>query len=162
MNYPRPRLLTGTKWRALLVLCAFIAYFSTPISSAETWRGLTVTAENRCSSYRPKDYHYPQSVERKIIERMGGRIYSPYTGKYFKSRFDTDIEHIVARSEAHDSGLCAADRSTRLRFSSDLLNLTLAAPAVNRCGAAGKCAKDAADWIPPKNGCWFAASALIH
>ena len=36
---------------------------------------------------------------------------------------ETDIEHIVARSEAHDSGLCVADEATRRRFATDLLNL---------------------------------------
>ena len=36
---------------------------------------------------------------------------------------ETDIEHMVARSEAHDSGLCSADLATRRRFASDLLNL---------------------------------------
>ena len=41
---------------------------------------------------------------------------------------ETDIEHIVATSEAHDSGLCAADRATRKQFAQDLRNLTLAPP----------------------------------
>ena len=57
---------------------------------------------------------------------MGGIVYGPYTGTWFDSTSETDIEHIVARSEAHDSGLCAADEATRRRFASDLLNLTLA------------------------------------
>ena len=47
----------------------------------------------------------------------------------------------------------AADYVTRKRFSSDLLNLTLAAPNVNRHQ---KIAKDAAEWLPDLNRCWFA------
>ena len=39
----------------------------------------------------------------------------------------------------------------------DLLNLTLAAPEVNRCGSGGKCAFDFAEWLPPMNRCWYAA-----
>ena len=39
---------------------------------------------------------------------------------------------MVATSEAHDSGLCAAHAATKRRFAGDLLNLTLAASAVNR------------------------------
>ena len=35
---------------------------------AESWRGLTIAPENRCSPYNSKDYSYPQSVEPKIIE----------------------------------------------------------------------------------------------
>ena len=80
-------------------------------------------------------------------------VYGPHTGRTFTDRSETDIEHIVARSEAHDNGLCAADSATRKRFSSDLLNLTLAAPNVNRHQ---KGAKDAAEWLPDLNRCWFA------
>ena len=118
-----------------------------------TWRGLVVAAERRCSPYDSDDYRYPQSVEPRIVASMGGIIYGPYTGTWFDSTSQTDIEHIVARSEAHDSGLCAVDAATKRRFSSDLLNLTLASPAVNR---SQKSAKDAAEWLPDLNHCWFA------
>ena len=84
---------------------------------------------------------------------------APYTGRFFRSR-ETDIEHIVAVSEAHDSGLCAADPETRRRFAADLLNLTLASPDVNRCGKSGKCAYDASQWLPSKNQYWFAARVI--
>ena len=62
----------------------------------------------------------------------------------------------LARSEAHDSGLCAADSATRRRFATDLLNLTLAGPRVNRYQ---KVDHDAAEWLPSQNRCWFAARA---
>ena len=88
---------------------------------------------------------------------MGGRVYGPHTGRHFASRRETDISHIVAISEAHDSGLCAADAGTRRRFASDLLNLTLAAPAVNRHSKSGK---DAGEWLPRTNRCWFAARVV--
>ena len=117
------------------------------------WRGLTVKDEERCSPYDPDDYPYSQSVEPRIVAEMGGIVYGPYTGRVFDSIQDTDIEHIVARSEAHDSGLCAADSATRKRFASDPLNLTLSAPNVNRHQ---KIAKDAAEWLPDLNRCWFA------
>ena len=126
----------------------------------DSWRGLAVAPERRCTPYERRDYPYPQSVEAGIVASMGGRIYGPYTGRYFASTRQTDIEHVVAVSEAHDSGLCAADRATRRRFASDPLNLTLAAPAVNRCGAAGKCALDPAEWLPPVNRCWFAVRVV--
>ena len=76
----------------------------------EEWRGIRVAAEDRCAPYDRDDYPYSQSVELAIIAREGGSICSPYTNECFDSRFDTDIEHIVAVSEAHDSGLCAATR----------------------------------------------------
>ena len=86
-----------------------------------------------------------------------GGVYGPYTGRWFNSSRETDIEHIVARAEAHDSGLCAADQETRQRFAADLLNLTLAAPSVNRYE---KRARDASDWLPRLNRCWFAARVV--
>ena len=118
----------------------------------DTWRGLVVAPENRCSLYSPDDYRYPKSIEEDIVDDLGG-VYSPYTGEVFDSARQTDIEHIVARSEAHDSGLCAADAATRVRFAGDLLNLTLAAPGLNR---GVKRDRDAAGWLPPMNRCWFA------
>ena len=144
------------RWTRCAILLAVLIAFHGSASAAETWRGLVVAPEYRCSPYDRRDYPYPQSVEPRIVAAYGGHIYDPYTGRIFASRRQTDIEHVVAVSEAHDSGLCAAAASTRRRFASDLLNLTLAAPEVNRCGRSGKCAKDAAEWLPPQNRCWFA------
>ena len=93
-----------------------------------------------------------------MIRSLGG-VYGPYTGRWFRSKHhtDTDIEHIVAQSEAHDSGLCRANRATRTRFSENLRNLTLARPALNRHQ---KRDHDAAGWLPPMNRCWFAARVI--
>ena len=121
-------------------------------SKFPTWRGLAIAPESRCSPYNRDDYRYPQSVEAEIVRGIG-EIYGPYTGRCFGSTRNTDIEHIVATSEAHDSGLCAVDLDTRRRFATDLLNLTLAAPDVNRGQKSGK---DAAEWMPRENACWFA------
>ena len=136
---------------ALLTLAAPLVDWSN--ASAETWRGIEVAPEFRCSPYDRDDYRYPQSVEAEIVQGIG-EIYGPYTGRCFSSTRETDIEHIVATSEAHDSGLCAADLDTRRRFATDLLNLTLAAPEVNRGQKSGK---DAAEWLPQQNACWFAS-----
>ena len=113
--------------------------------------------ESRRSPYDPDDYPYSQSVEPRIIAEMSGIVYGPYTGRTFADGDETDIERIVARSEAHDSGLCADNSSTRRRFASDLLNLTLAAPNVNRHQ---KAARDAAEWLPDVNRCWFAGRVV--
>ena len=107
-------------------------------TEAETWRSLTVAPEHRCSTYdRKRDYRYPPSIEQDIVRKLGA-IYGPYTARCFASTRDTDIEHIVATSEAHDSGLCRADLATRTRFAQDLRNLTLASPALNRSQKSGK------------------------
>ncbi len=121
-----------------------------------SWRGLLVAPERRCSPYRADEYRYSQSLEDRIVAGLGG-VYGPYTGRWFRSTSETDIEHIVARSEAHDSGLCAASGETRRRFAGDLLNLTLAAPSVNR---SLKLDRDPAEWLPDRNRCWFAARVI--
>ena len=122
-----------------------------PVQNAPLWRGLTVAPEDRCSDYDAADYRYSPAVESRIVRAQGG-IYGPYTGTWFDDTKETDIEHIVARSEAHDSGLCAADPDTWDRFASDLLNLTLASPSVNRHQ---KVAKDPSEWLPALNECWY-------
>ncbi len=129
-----------------VLLIAFAAH------AQDSWRGLRVAPEERCSDYRSGDYWYPQSLEGELTALYGG-VYSPYTGEWFDSAADTDIEHIVARTEAHDSGLCAASAESRQAFARDLLNLTLADPGTNRDR---KGAKDAAEWLPELNRCWFA------
>ena len=51
----------------------------------------------------------------------------------------------------------AADATTRVRFAGDLDKLTLASPKVNRYQKSGK---DAGEWMPAKNKCWFAARVV--
>ena len=143
-------------WFLLLVLALSPLVWSVELRGQSSWRGLVVASEDRCSPYDADDYPYPQSVEDGIVRELGG-VYGPYTGRWFASKFETDIEHMVARSEAHDSGLCAADAATRRRFARDPLNLTLAAPNVNRNQ---KRAHDASGWLPAQNRCWFAARVI--
>ena len=128
----------------------------TTAQPSPVWRGITIAPEHRCSPYDADDYRYSPSVEPRIVEAQGG-IYGPYTGTWFESIKETDIEHIVARSEAHDSGLCAADAATRSEFASDLLNLTLASPSVNRHQ---KSDNDLAEWLPELNQCWYVDRTL--
>ena len=125
---------------------------------AETWMGLEIAPEDRCSEYnRERDYRYSQSLEPQILEQMGGEIRCRYTGQVYDTLSETDIEHVVATSEAHDSGLCAADSETRRTFASDFDNLTLADPQVNRYE---KGAKDAAEWLPELNRLWFVETVI--
>lgn len=145
--------------RALIIaLLALIALVPPAALLAQEPSGRIVIApENRCSNYDQADYSYPQSVEAQIIARLGDRIYSPYSGETFEDASETDIDHIVALSEAHDSGLCSSSAERRAAFARDMENLTLAAPEVNRTE---KGAKDLAEWLPAQNRCWFAATVV--
>jgi len=146
---------TGQQWKAargpLLVFAAALV-FGAPAWSNTIWRGLVVAPENRCSAYSGGDYRYSQSVEDDLVAEYGG-VYSPYTGQWFASDTETDIEHMVARSEAHDSGMCSRPAAEKRAFANDLLNLTLSEPRLNR---SIKSSKDAAEWLPRYNFCWFA------
>ena len=82
---------------------------------------------------------------------------SPYDGTLFRSLKESDIEHVVSISEAHDSGLCAAGADIRRQFARDLDNLALATPRLNRYE---KRAFDAAEWLPALNRCWYAETII--
>ena len=138
--------------RVLVCIVAGLA----SLAWADTYRGIPVAPESRCTPYDRDAYRYSQSVERRIVASLGA-IYGPYTGACFANTGETDIEHMVATSEAHDSGLCAANAETKAAFATDLLNLTLASPSVNRHQ---KSAKDVAEWTPDLNACWFTARTL--
>ena len=115
---------------------------------------LKVEPENWCTDYDRSEYSSGvRDIEQKIVEEQGG-MFSPYDGMCFESLRESDIEHIVAVSEAHSSGMCARSREEKRTFDSDLLNLTLADPYLNRHE---KIAKDFAEWQPDQNVCWYAA-----
>ena len=138
--------------RPIILCAAALVVFLPHGAGAQEWRGLVVAPEERCAPYDASEYSYEQSVEPQIADSLGG-FYSPYTCETFGTLDETDIEHIVARSEAHDSGLCATLPERKRQFAGDMRNLTLSAPDLNRNV---KGAKDVADWTPDENGCWFA------
>ena len=76
--------------------------------------------------------------------RAAGQVYTPYSCLAFDIAADgtaaTDIEHIFALAEAHDSRI-ADDR--RRDIASDLDNLTIADPTVNRSQKSDRDAKPA-------------------
>ena len=90
--------------------------------------------------------------------RAAGQVYTPYSCLAFDIAPDgtaaTDIEHIVALAEAHDSRI-ADDR--RREIAADLDNLTIADPTVNR---SQKSDRDAAGWMPDRHGRWFAQQVI--
>lgn len=125
-------------------------------SPMDDLNSLRVEPEDWCTRYDRKAYPYPRSVEAAIIHAQEG-MYSPYDLTCFSSPRQSDIEHIVAIAEAHSSGMCSRSQHEKEQFASDLLNLTLATPKLNR---EQKIAKDAAEWMPPQNQCWYAARVV--
>ena len=91
---------------------------------AETWRGLKVCEERSRDDYDRGDYGSGYTrLEDDIIAALpatmkkNGQVYTPYSCIAFDitstGTAATDIEHIVALAEAHDSGI-ADDRRWRL------------------------------------------------
>ena len=117
--------LTASRAVPACFLATIAEFVPSSTAQAKTWHGLAAAPEFHCSSYgRQRDYRYPQSIKREIVHRLGP-VHGPYTGTCFAATSETDIEHIVAMSEAHDSGLCVRRRVTRARFA-----------ATTRCTAA--------------------------
>lgn len=120
--------------------------------SLDNLESLRVEKENWCTPYDRSEYSSNRVVEQTIVDRQGG-AFSPYDGTCFTSLRQSDIEHIVAVSEAHSSGMCGRSQEAKKDFAADYLNLTLATPSLNRHQ---KIAYDFAEWQPPQNGCWYA------
>ena len=115
---------------------------------------LAVVPERDRTGYeRPTTNRY-QRHERAVYLELG-MDRTPYTctaiGGDLRS---VDVEHIVALAEAHDSGLSPEHM---LAFSGDPLNLTVAMPRENRNV---KSDKDAAEYLPPRNACWYAGRVI--
>ena len=134
-------------------------------ADAETWRGLKVCDERPRDDYDRDAFGTGySSLEDEIIAALpptmkaNGQVYTPYSCLAFDITANgtaaTDIEHIVALAETHDSGI-ADDR--RRDIASDLDNLTIADPTVNR---SAKSDRDAAEWMPARHGAWFAERVI--
>ena len=137
---------------------------STCSADAETWRGLKVCDERPRDGYDRDAFGTSySSLEGEIIAavpptmKANGQVYTPYSCLAFDITPDgtaaTDIEHIVALAETHDSSI--ADR--RRDIASDLDNLTIADPTVTR---SEKSDRDAAEWMPARHGAWFAERVI--
>ena len=112
---------------------------------------IPIEPEAAREGYDRDDYYYPPSIEARIVESQGG-VFSPYSLRCFDSTAETDIEHIVAAVEAHESGMWDAPEDEKDAFARDLANLTLAAPELNRIE---KSDKDPGEWMPENNRCWY-------
>ena len=117
--------------------------------------GLKVEPENTCTEYNTAEYPYGTTLDVIKSKELGG-IFGAYENRCFDTYKDVDVEHLVAKKEAHDSGLCAADAQTKINFTNDLENVALASPSVNR----SKGARDPAEWLPEHSACWYVWQVL--
>ena len=112
--------------------------------------GLRVEPEDTCTEYNVAEYPSGSTLDLIKAQELGG-IFGAFEDQCFDTYKDVDVDHLVARKEAHDSGLCAAEAQTKIDFSNDLENIALASASVNR----SKSDRDPADWLPEHNACWY-------
>ena len=150
-------LRVGSEMRfAYLVIlwgCVALAMACVAVEALADWRGIPVEPESECSPYEDGDYSYDRERIAMAWWVHVGVFVSPYDAQIHAYE-DVDLEHRVARHQAHVSGLCKRPKAERRRFAKDPLNITWATPRMNRVE---KGDKDAAGWLPPKNRCHFAA-----
>ena len=120
--------------------------------AGETWLGLRVAPERDCASYDAREWSYPPDLDVRYASLIGG-YYAPYTGRVFDTARELDIEHVVARHEAAQSGGCGWPAERKRAFARDPMVVVVAGPRVNRVE---KSDRDPAEWMPPRNRRWYA------
>ena len=79
---------------------------------------------------------------------LSGKLADPYAGETYdfdRSSNTVDIDHVVARSNAWQTGAFKFDEETLKEFGNDPLNLLAVSSSLNRQKGDG----DAATWLPP-------------
>ena len=80
---------------------------------------------------------------------LTGTLLSPFSGEsvaFDRTASAVDIDHVVALSDAWQTGAATWDDSTKREFANDPLNLLAVEASLNRQKGDG----DAATWLPPK------------
>ena len=140
-------------WFLLAVVLVLALAAMDGAQAREAWCGLVVEPEVECPGYDAKDWPYPADLDVRYADRIGG-YFAPYTGRVFDRADQVDIEHVVARHEAAQSGACGWPLAQRKAFARDPLEVVVAGPRVNR---RLKSDRDPAEWMPPKAQVWYAA-----
>ncbi len=161
--------------RLIMIACAALAV-ARPASGQdhELWNkqqvltallGLSVAPEAECSEGAVSSSAWAGQQE-QIAELHEGLL-SPYDGIVFPNFHYVQIEHIVARKEADESGMCSRGEEARTAFAADLLNLTLAPGSLNASKGDGDAhdiqeaeASLFRDNLTPHGRCWWAAQSV--
>ena len=169
------------RWRGLVVApedancpayqSSHYSYYSSGRGSTENWLERYLAA--RLGAPQRQSFRTPYTGALMVVEMekpcVGGARHPGCTPRrpsgqvsdvpywYGPERYAAEIEHLVARKEAHDSGLCHAPRYRKRAFANDALNLTLATSPTNRA----KSSYDGAEWSPPQNRCWWAVVNVL-
>ena len=147
----------NTKLWVLFIGVICLAIGAAAVADDDWWRGIKVEPEDACLGipYEEDLYRYDRPSILENYWRFVGSWYSPYDDKVYGMPMEIDVEHRVAKQQAHHSGLCRRDKAAWSAYASDITNITIAESHLNRVI---KGDKDAAGWTPDKNRCHFAIS----
>ena len=118
----------------------------------------TVPSVRQPVRYDRGEYPYPQSVESEIIAGIG-KIYGPYIGQCFATARETDIEQYRASVGSPRQRPVLGERGDESLVFTGYPQPD-AGEASARVNRYEKGAKDAAEWQPRRNACWFANRTL--
>lgn len=149
----------NAKILALVIGMMALAVGAAAVADGEYWRGIPVEEPDMCEGvpYDERDYPYDRHVILVSYWMAVGAWYSPYDDKIYGGGGDVDVEHRVAKKEAHISGLCRQDPEEWADFAQDTGNITIAGKHLNEHE---KGDKDAAGWMPAENVCHFAVRVV--
>lgn len=81
---------------------------------------------------------------------ISGQWNDPFTGLTFTNPSDVDVDHLVALSEAHESGAYSWTSEQKMAFANDMLRAD-ALRAVDDGTNSSKSNRDPAEWLPPNS-----------
>ena len=112
------------------------------------------TASNGCTTREHvliRDSTTPAQVNLTGCTVTAGNWYSPYDNATWTTPADVDIDHVVALSEAWDSGAYAWTTLARTRYANDLTDPRTLKAVTDNVNAS-KSDRDPTDWLPVNAG----------
>ena len=123
-----------------------------------TWRDEDKDCLNTRAEVLARDSLIPPIFEKCQV--VAGRWYSIFDGRTHLKATDVQIDHLVALSEAWNSGASLWSKERRLKYANDLeYSGSLSAMTTKLNGSCKKWCKsdsDPAEWLPQKQQCLYA------
>lgn len=110
-------------------------------------KGWTDTNHNKCDTRNDilaRDYTDIKLDAKNKCKVTAGTMIDPYSGELLAKPGDSDIDHVVALSNAWQMGASTWDKDKRVEFANDPNNLLAVSASQNRQKGDG----DAATWLP--------------
>ena len=162
---------------ARILIFTICSLFFIPLTSAETYRGLTIAPEINTPIYDRNGYgdwidenDDGADTRQEVLDQESwylvdwieigskwkveeGLWFCPYTGRTTYDPSDVDIDHMVPLKEVHQSGGHAWNAQRKQDYANDLDNPNTLI-AVDDSSNISKLDRDPANWLPPNRSYW--------